>query len=86
MPYERHNLGTSTFTITDSGGAFTNFLIQWGYVRAALWSENPTYHINVLVSTKGVMSDFYLDPLQVKKVGYTLSVDWCRKANGNGRS
>jgi hypothetical protein len=72
MPYDCHQVGVSTFTMADNGDAFTKFLAKWGYVRAATWNKSPVYHIKVVVSKMGLLSEFFLDPIQVKKVSTTL--------------
>jgi hypothetical protein len=68
MPYEVSHPGCSTFTIADKDDAFTKFLTRFGNIRGDLLGKCPVYHIKVVVSKKGLLSKFYLDPIQVKKV------------------
>jgi hypothetical protein len=72
IPYERAPPGVSTFTMTDNTENFSKFLIQWGYLRAASWGSSPVYHVKVVASKSDLLSEFFLDPLQVKKVSYFL--------------
>lgn len=72
IPYEDHHLGRSTFTITANSDAFTKLLVQRGYAVAESWGAGLTYHIKVVASNEGLLSKFYLDPVQVKKVSAVL--------------
>jgi hypothetical protein len=70
--YENTEVSQSAFTIDDKSGIFTELLIQNGYKAASSWRNHPTYHIEVNTSEAGLLSKFYLDPHQIKKVCFNL--------------
>jgi hypothetical protein len=70
--YENTEVSQSAFTIDDKSGIFTDLLIQNGYKPASWWRSHPTYYIEVNTSEAGLLSKFYLDPHQIKKVCFNL--------------
>jgi hypothetical protein len=67
-PFSKDDRTTSTFTIEDVHGSFSNLLTKNGYRKAAKWRPFPTFYVEVVPSEGDLMEVFCLDPDQVRKV------------------
>ena len=60
----------SSFTIKDTTGAFTNFLVESGSVDATFREVRPypTYHLEVKSTRSGPNAEFSMDSFQFERV------------------
>ena len=72
-PYDHTSPNASSFTIQDTSGRLKVLLSQKGYQQVKFLTENPTFHIQVVVSEGSVYSAFDIDTEQVKKVSRMIS-------------
>jgi len=72
-PYDHANPNASSFTIQDTSGQLKVLLSKKGYQQVKFLTDNPTFHIQVVVSEGSVHSAFDIDTDQVKKVSIITS-------------
>lgn len=82
-PFTGNEIEASTFTIGEQNSslAFTRMLTRMGHSYCMLDQDisTPVYHIEVVTTEGGLMSEFTLEPFQVQKVSFhrLLCLHYC---------
>jgi len=60
---------TADITYEDTGGAFTQFLIEQGYLDLKVWEKaRPKYYLEVKTTTKDCDTRLFVSKAQYKRV------------------